>query len=210
MFDSLISESWERRDENPGSLTLFTHRGDYWRGTVESGDMSVTNVLVKEINADNFTVTVDLKDFNPLNRFEQAGFVLFDEELSPSNIIRMTMTYTGPSGKVSNTEVDNQWVQTVRVTNGDPIEPGVRGIRHPELNDHPLPEIVSLRAEIDRINQTCYFFYSSNESAFLPVAEITISDFTPKYIGLVAFQGKTESPFPPIPAKFDEVRMEPR
>lgn len=204
-FDVHDSYWWEKRNVKKGHLTLYTLEGDYWRNSFR-----IPNILIKEIKLKNFSITVEIDSFNPLKPFQQAGFILLGKKLSPQNILRMTVAYSTPSPKVKNPELDNQWVHTLVVKNGEPIEPGVRGIRHPEANNIPLPQSIALRMEIDRQKEVCFFLMRTNIGAFLPIASVDITGFEPKYIGLVAFQGQHENgTVPIIPASFKRVTVEP-
>lgn len=87
---------WMKRGDNPGSLTLYTLKGDNWP---ESGQAAVIrNLLVRNIPCDCFTVELHLKDFIPGQNWQQAGILLSEDTGFTGKSIRVSIEYNDFSG----------------------------------------------------------------------------------------------------------------
>jgi hypothetical protein len=99
--DSLLSRGWfvqskdinywNRRDEKPGHLTLFTLKGDNWPDSASIP--GIRNLLLRKISADCFTAEVQLADFIPLQNWQQAGILLLEDTSFTGKSIRISLAY---------------------------------------------------------------------------------------------------------------------
>jgi beta-xylosidase-like protein len=206
--DSINLDLWNNQKyESNGYLTLETFLGDSFLEN-RMYDPKVINVLAKEISCGSCCeLYVKIVDFNPSQRYQQAGFfVFYDDKTYPS--IRMTLHNRGVvsmikrNGKYSNESliISKEYTERARaysVKNNNVI--------------NPIDSIV-LKMRIE--NNQYFFSHKVDTSANFIDIRSTVIDFpTPKYIGLTAFQGRPEIPYPVypiadvIPAKFEYVKV---
>ena len=224
-LDNLSSQAWELfppaidttafhalNKKGQRYLTLQTSLGDSW---LENKDYEplIRNILTHPLSCGTCCeIKVKIFDFNPYQPYQQAGFFLFyGDEQYPS------LRYTFASNNVENR------VQAVRregkYINGDVIPPvsyrkryGVNKILYRDKGSPYLEQYVDsiiLKLTID--SGEYFFAFKTDEDEYIPVASKDIDLGTPHTIGLAAFQGRPDIPFPVLPvaeilkAKFEYV-----
>ena len=82
---------WEKRDEKPGHLALFTLKGDNW---ANSGNKAgIKNLVMRRINSDCFMVETHLTDFIPKENWQQAGILLSEDSTFKGKMLRLSISY---------------------------------------------------------------------------------------------------------------------
>jgi hypothetical protein len=82
---------WRRRNEQPGSLTLFTLGGDNWHS--RSQTPVVRNLLVRKNGDDCFSTEVHFNDFIPQENWQQAGLLLLEDTVFSGKSLRLSLAY---------------------------------------------------------------------------------------------------------------------
>lgn len=208
--DSVNTDLWIREDTTP-YLRLQTYLGDSY---LENRDYRpyVINILSREIDCgDCCKIQVKLVDFNPYERYQQAGFFLFSgKSVIPS--IRLTFASDSRAGRVSlfyrngtfSTEylVDTEQ-HHIRAL-GYIVDEGI--VRNP---------LDSLVLEIEKAGDEYFFSWKPADQPFIPILSKKLTFGTPRYLGLAAFQGRPDVPYPVYPvadtlaANFEYVRVVP-
>ena len=204
-IDELAKDGWflQNKDtdywgryKDSGYLTLETFEGDSWLNHTKYKPY-VKNVLTKKIYLSSCgSISIKLKNFNPYQRYQQAGFFLYYNNLKTDYPnLRMTYAFSKIKGR------DSGWniIQVVRKHHEFGSEP----LTHKKLNKVEagvhLDTINSLwmRIEIEE-NLYKFSYRTDDEGEYLPIREEFITLPQPTYIGLTAFQGFPLVP-PPIP-----------
>ena len=82
---------WDKRDEKPGHLALFTLKGDNW---ANSGNKAgIKNLVMRRINSDCFMVETHLTDFIPKENWQQAGILLSEDSTFKGKMLRLSISY---------------------------------------------------------------------------------------------------------------------
>jgi hypothetical protein len=84
-------EYWNRRNESPGHLTLFTLKGDNWPDSVNQPD--IRNLLLRKNNANCFVSEIHLSEFVPLQNWQQAGILLLEDTSFAGKSLRLSLVY---------------------------------------------------------------------------------------------------------------------
>ena len=210
-FDAV---SW-RRQPRPGMLALYTLPGDYWVKPAEP--RRITNLLVHELPDANTDVGTRLIDFYPTQNHQQAGFILFNQEKSRLQHVRVAFGFSGPYPD----DPKDLWPDSIPArqeisviyshTNGDISQQPFPIAQVAAERHNPATDTIYLRLALR--GQKCSVYYKTgfpwSQYALLTTAEL---DFPPAYIGLAAFQGWTRDDLSPkgadtIPAFFDWVEV---
>lgn len=213
LFSDVIDRSeFDNVKDLPG-LRLRTFLGG---GHLENDDYEPyqKNFLAYPIECHNCEIEVSITDFNPTERYQQAGLFLFYNE-SPVPSLRCTYVSAGDdehniyqailrTGKYDNTYLC-PWSRY-----GDRI--GVTKVQ----NGVPNIIIDSIVFQLRIKNGETYFFrYKIDEGDYVPVRSMSLDLPTPKYLAMAAFQGRPDVPYPVYPvadsiyARFNYVRVRP-
>ena len=87
---------WNKRNDKPEYLTLYTLRGDNWPDS--SYKPAIKNLLLRKINADCFSTEIHLKDFVPQQNWQQAGILLLEDTAFAGKSVRLSLAYNDFSG----------------------------------------------------------------------------------------------------------------
>jgi Beta xylosidase C-terminal Concanavalin A-like domain len=183
---------WNRRNENPGELTLFTLRGDNWTDSIN--EPGISNLLLTKITSDCFSAEVHMNNFMPVAEWEQAGILLMEDTTFKSKCIRLSVAYNDFFGGYKKPkEIIIQAIST-----------GGKGYNRPEETIHlPVFNIESSAdsllknnmqnsgLRIEKSNGHFRFLYSISPSknfAFKEALNPEI-DFKPGYVGIFALKG---------------------
>ena len=88
--------TWKRRGEQPGCLTLYTLKGDYWPDSMNRP--VIRNLLLRRIPCDCFTLELHLKDFIPHQNWQQAGVLLSEDTGFSGKSMRISIAYNDYNG----------------------------------------------------------------------------------------------------------------
>jgi hypothetical protein len=99
IVQSKESTWWDKRGEFPEHLTLFTLKGDNWPDS--SATPGITNLLLRKINADCFTMEIRLADFFPTQNWQQAGILLMEDTVFSGKSVRLSIAYNDYFGGFS-------------------------------------------------------------------------------------------------------------
>ena len=181
---------WNRRNDNPGHLTLFTLKGDNWPKTGETP--RVQNVLLREIQNDCFRTEVHFNDFVPNSNWQQAGFLLLEDTLFAGKSIRLSLSY------------NNFFVKPGEILIQAIASYGKRDSNLEEFIHLPLfqtgnaterrvaeTNLKNFAFRVEKQGQKFRFLYSASPLDNFSFKEVTTHEFgmTPKYIGLFALKG---------------------
>jgi hypothetical protein len=99
--DSLLSHGWlvqskdltywNRRNQKPGYLTLYTLKGDNWPDSMTIP--GIKNLLLRKVSGDCFTIEVRLSDFIPRQNWQQAGILLLEDSSFTGKSMRVSFAY---------------------------------------------------------------------------------------------------------------------
>ncbi len=196
---------WKRRNEQTGSLTLFTLKGDNWPDSFNKP--GIKNLLVRKISSDCFTAEVHLAGFFPHQNWQQAGILLMEDTNFTGKSLRLSVSYNDFSGGFPKSkeiiiqaiasqgnyfykpeELAHQLIFKLDSTSEDAVKENL--------------EHSALRIEKNGTKfRLLYANGSMGNSAFKEVISKDI-DMKPKYIGLFALRGFVDSSSV-IPVRFD-------
>lgn len=87
---------WPKRGMEPGSLTLYTLKGDNWPDPVEKP--VIRNLVMRRVDCDCWTIELHLKDFVPRQNWQQAGVLLMEDTGFTDRSIRVSIAYNDFGG----------------------------------------------------------------------------------------------------------------
>lgn len=216
--DTANTQIWEQYNGGrSGYITLPTLLGDSW---LENRDYKpgIVNILAHPIQCGPCCeIAVKITDFNPYQRYQQAGFFLyFSEEEVPS--LRFNFAATARSnhlhlvvrdGVRQNRDItplpQNSYRTLISPIKTDPRTQ--RPILQKKINSITLSAII----EGDQF----YYQYQIDDGEIIPVRSGKLEWGAPQYIGLAAFQGRPDIPYPSFPvadvieARFEYVQLIP-
>jgi hypothetical protein len=183
---------WNRRNEKPGMLSLFTLRGDNWPDSVN--EPAIKNLLLRKINSDCFAAEIHLEDFIPKTNWQQAGILLMEDSNFSGITIRLSIAFNNFFGGFNKPgEIIIQAVSS-----------GGRDVNRPEEIAH-IPVFTIADGQEQLVNQNLRYSAlriekNNNHFRFLysisPVENFAFKEaFTkdlliqPRYIGLFALKG---------------------
>lgn len=193
---------WEKRSEKEGHLTLFTLTGDNWSDS--SHDARISNLMIREIDAECFSTEVHFSRFVPDHNWQQAGLLLLEDTLLTSRGIRLSLGYNNFFGGYD--QAPEILIQAI-----SSLEAG--GFRKPEEFIHiPIVKIdTTQRAliqnnlsksalRIEKQGSTFRFLYSTGPLENSAFKEAAVREFklSPKYIGIFAIQGFVDGEVSPV------------
>ncbi len=175
-----------------GRLILKTHLGDSWLEN-EDYEPIVYNILSRKMECgDCCKIVLTISGFNPTQRYQQGGFFLFYDDLDfPS----LRMTYRGDENITS--------VQAAfrddKYSNEDIIhisKYAQRTIVSKVINGIAENPVDSIKLILKIQGNTYFFSKQTDDNKIIPIASQKILMPSPVSIGLAAFQGRPEIPFP--------------
>lgn len=196
--------------------TLATWLGDSWLDNVDYEPI-VQNILAREINCgDCCEIKVKMLDFNPYQRYQQAGIYLFYDEYNAYPSLRYTLTFPILPVRMSpryrmqavwrKAEYHNERLFQSVKTRADAIT---------WKKEDPPYHIDSLIFQIQVKGNQYSFSYKVNEKPPVLILTRLLSLDEPLTLGLAAFQGRPDIPSPifpvadTIPARFEYVEIIP-
>jgi hypothetical protein len=222
-LDSLEKDGWYLFEEyvdtslwdNPlyqsnGYLTLETFLGDSWLAN-ENYEPRILNILTRDLECGKcFSVKVKIVDFNPYQPYQQAGFFIFYGKNQPVPSIRNTIA-TG--GKDVNVEA----VKRFEKYKGEHLFKYKKHIKKWGWvrGQNVIPHLDSMVLELVVSEEDYFFKYKLNEESETYIGHEEIDFGQPHSIGLAAFQGRPDIPYPVrdtadiIPANFEYIKIRP-
>ena len=213
-FIDFDSAYWNQMRDS--SLTLFTQFGEY------SGyppDSTVHNMVIKELACKCCEITVQIIDFNPYSRFQQAGFFLLDKEKGRDKTFRhtvMTMgTDTVPDIRICRHNVFNTRATQVFIYDEGRVHHSTHKIAPDQIYDLKVkPKAIKnifLRTKFHRNSYESSYNLLNKKTNFEKIVKDSFY-FEPFYIGLACLgSGVKAKPFPAsdddIPAYFKFVEV---
>ena len=87
---------WQKRNQLPGFLTLFTLKGDNWPDSLHQP--TIKNLLLRKISSDCFTAETHLSGFMPVQNWQQAGILLLEDTSFTGKSLRLSFSYNDFAG----------------------------------------------------------------------------------------------------------------
>lgn len=170
---------WNKRAETPGTLSLFTLKGDNWPDP--SSKPIIKNLLMRAVPYDCFTAEVHLTDFVPKQEWQQAGIILSEDSTLNSKSIRLSIAYNDFFGGYRGSkEILVQAITSLGSSFGKP-----EGIAHApilfmdSLVHHPvlIHNLKNSALRIEKSGKKFRFLYSGGVTANTAFKEITKQEF---------------------------------
>ncbi|HVU59053.1 MAG TPA: hypothetical protein VHD83_28520 [Puia sp.] len=196
---------WSKRGEDPGSLTLFTLKGDNWPDSAQ-GPM-IHNLLLHPLPCDCWTLEVHLKDFLPRQNWQQAGILLLEDSTLTAKSMRISFAYNDYNGGFPRS--GNIHVQAITSLGNGLDKPEeiahVPLLQMDSVRDHPLilRELTWLSLRIEKQGKRFRILYADGVSENTSFKEVVSHEFAmaPRWVGLFALRGFVDSAAA-IPARF--------
>jgi hypothetical protein len=196
---------WSRRGDHPGSLTLFTLRGDNWPDPAQVP--MIRNLLLHELPCDCWTLEVHLKDFLPRQNWQQAGILLLDDTSLTAKSMRVSFEYNDYNGGFPRSGSILMQAITSLGNGLDKPEEIAHAIllQTDSLRDHPLVlnDLTYLSIRIEKKGDRFRVLFADGVNDNSSFKEVVSHEFamTPRWIGLFAIRGFVDSAGA-IPAQF--------
>ncbi|HZY36483.1 MAG TPA: hypothetical protein VFE53_07540 [Mucilaginibacter sp.] len=203
---------WERRDETAGRLTLFTLKGDNWPDPSAQPEMK--NLLLHEVKSDCFTTEVHLDDFVPAQEWQQAGLLLLEDTVLTGKSIRLSLAFNDNFG--GNKMPSEIYVQVITALGngfGKPEELAHKQLFYLDsIKNNPaiMKNLENSALRIEKHGNLFRFLYSGGAAENGAFREIASQEFAikPKYIGIFAIKGFTNSAIVPVHFKLFKLSSE--
>lgn len=186
---------WNKRNEKPGYLTLYTLKGDNW--SLGKNNANIKNLLLRKISSDCFAVETHLSEFVPEADWQQAGILLSEDSTFTGRMIRFTILYNSFFGGYQlQPEIS---VQVVASSNSG-IQSKPEEIAQLSLfKVNPGDSLVAYNLKtsalkIEKRGNHFRFLYIASpvESFAYKEAASADLDIKPAYVGIFAIQGWAE------------------
>jgi hypothetical protein len=193
IIKSVDTTWWNKRNEKPGHLTLFTLRGDNW--ALGENQAGIKNLLMRKVISDCFMVEIHLTNFIPIQNWQQAGILISEDSTFTGKMIRLSISYnnyfggykkpaeiiiqaisSSESGSLSKPE------ECVHLSLFN-IETGVKSLAESNLANSAL--------KIEKKGNHFRFLYSAAPIESFTFKEAASGDFNiqPKYVSIFSIQG---------------------
>jgi hypothetical protein len=209
IIKSIDTESWQKRNEKPGHLTLFTLRGDNWSDS--ENPAKIKNLLMRELNSDCFIVETHLSDFVPVQNWQQAGILLSEDSTFTGRMIRLSISYNDFFGGYKHLpEIIIQIVGSSPAgTQSKPEEIAHFSLQNIEPGQEQLVRnnLAKTALKIEKRNNHFRFLYAAGPIENFAFREVASADFNIRlrYVSIFAIQGWAQD-INPIPACFDSFK----
>lgn len=208
---SIDTTYWEKNNEKPGHLTLYTLKGDNWPDSIHQGE--IKNLLLKKIESECFVVETHLTAFIPRKNWQQAGIILLEDSNFKGKSIRVSLAYNDYTGGYPKArEILIQTITSLGNTHNKPEEIAHLPLFKPDSDK--ADSIVSQNLHhfafrIEKEQNKFRFLYATGAMKNSAFKEIVSHEFkmTPSYVGLFAIKGFVEGKDNIIPAYIDYFSM---
>jgi hypothetical protein len=197
---------WKRRSEKPGHLALFTLRGDNWKNA--ENEAHISNLIMRRIQSECFTVEIHLTEFMPRHNWQQAGILLSEDSTLGGKMLRLSISYNDFFGGYERPpEIIIQAVSSAESGNqSKPEEIAHFVLFNIEEDKKALVEtnLETSALKIEKMGGQFRFLYTSGPMESFAFKEIISKEISihPRYIGIFAIQGWTDG-LDCMPAYFD-------
>jgi len=197
---------WNKRAAIPGQLTLYTLGGDNWPDPSSKPD--IKNLLLRKIPGDCFTAEVHLKNFIPRQEWQQAGILLLEDTSFTGKSIRLSLAYNDVFGGIEKPrEILIQAITSLGNNFGKPEEIAHKPIFYIDsMRFHPqvIDNLQNTALRIEKHGNKYRFLYAGGTRENGAFTEVVSKEFDmkPRYIGLFAIKGFTNSDIMPVSFKF--------
>lgn len=201
---------WDKRNDKPGHLSLYTLRGDNWN--LGDNHARISNILMRKMNSECFIAEIHLSNFIPRQNWQQAGILLCEDSTFTGKMIRLSISYNDYFGgydkpaeiiiqAVSSSESGGQSkpeeiVHLPLFT----IESGINSLTKSNLSKSAL--------KIEKKGNHFRFLYSAGPIESFAFKEASSGDYNiqPKYVAIFSMQGWADNE-DYIPACFDSFSL---
>ena len=204
---------WNKRGKTPGDLTLYTLRGDNWPDPASK--LGVKNLLLRPILSDCFTAEVHIKNFVPREEWQQAGILLLEDTSFTGKSIRLSLAYNDNFGGIKKSgEILIQAITSLGNDFGKPEEIAHKTIFDSDsISKNPLliKNLDNSALRIEKHGNKYRFLYAGGTSENAAFKEVVSQEFDmkPKYIGIFALKGFTNSNNVPVSFRFFRITSDP-
>ena len=182
---------WNRRNEQPAQLSLFTLQGDNWPDSLHAP--GIRNLLLRKIAADCFTAEVHLENFVPAANWQQAGILLLEDTAFAGKSVRLSIAYNDYTGGLPiQKQVLVQAITSLGSRFLTPEETAHTPVFFPDSSKSFLIQnLHSTALRIENNGKKLRLLYSGGQGGNPAFKEIVSQDFdfNPRYIGLFALKG---------------------
>lgn len=187
---------WNKRNENPGYLTLFTLKGDNWPDSVNRP--AIRNLLLRKNVSGCFSTEIHLSEFVPAQNWQQAGILLLEDTSFAGKSLRLSFVYNDFYGGFPQSK---EIIIQAIISNGKDFD------KPEEITHQLLFKLDSTNEALVKQNlqhsalriekngtrfRLLYANGSMPNSAFKEIISGDI-DMDPKFIGLFALKGFVDS-----------------
>ncbi|MCX6254672.1 MAG: hypothetical protein NTV31_09390 [Bacteroidia bacterium] len=206
IIKSADSAWWNKRNEKPGHLALYTLRGDNWAlGENPSG---IKNLLLRRVTSDCFMVEIHLTNFIPEQNWQQAGLLLSEDSTFTGKMLRLSISFNDFfGGFVKPPEILIQAISSSESgLRSKPEEIAHLSLFNLDPGKKSLVEnnLAKSALKIEKKGSHFRFLYSASPMESFTFREAVSGDFNiqPKYVGIFSIQGWADNRNY-IPAYFD-------
>ncbi len=193
---------WDKRSSTPGRLSLFTLKGDNWPDPTAKPE--IKNLLLREITTDCFTAEVHLDNFVPKQEWQQAGILILEDTVLTRKSIRLSLAFNDNfGGRKMPSEIYVQVITSLGNGFGKPEELAHKSLFYLDsIRNNPtlLKNLLNSALRIEKNGSKFRFLYSGGVNENDAFREIISQEFDmkPKYIGIFALKGFTNSATVPV------------
>ncbi len=197
---------WSKRTEKPGELTLYTLKGDNWPDP--KSNPIIKNLLLRPTPSDCFTAEVHIDSFIPKEEWQQAGLLLLEDTLLTGKSIRLSLAYNDYFGGMKRPrEILIQAITSLGNGFGKPEEIAHKVLFYPDsisTNQVLTKNLENSALRIEKHGNKYRFLYAGGTTENAAFKEVVTQEFDmqPKYIGIFAIKGFTNSNTVPVRFKY--------
>jgi hypothetical protein len=213
LIKSKDSSYWNRRGENTGQLTLFTLKGDNWPDPASKSN--IKDLLLRQLTSDCFTAEVHIKDFIPKQEWQQAGMLIVEDTTFAGKSIRLSLAFNDNFGGMKKPpEILIQVITYLGNGFGKPEEIAHKPIFYTDsTSNNPLliKNLENSALRIEKHGNKYRFLYAGGTIENGAFKEVVSQEFDmkPKYIGIFAIKGFTNSENVPVSFRFFRITNDP-
>lgn len=199
---------WQKRNQLPGLLTLFTLNGDNWPDSLHQP--AIKNLLLRKISSDCFTAETHLSGFMPFQNWQQAGILLLEDTSFTGKSLRLSFSYNDFAGGFPKSrEIIVQAITSNGKYFDKPEEVAHQVIFQLDSSNEALvrQNLLHSALRIEKQGNKFRLLYangSMTNSAFKEIGSHEV-EMRPRFIGLFALKGFVDG-HDAIPARFDFFR----
>ena len=206
------TQFWNKRNEEPNTLLLFTLTGDNWPDSAHQP--GIKNLLFRKINSACFTAELHLQDFFPKAEWQQAGILLMEDTSYSSKSLRLSIAYNDFFGGYAKPK--EVIIQAI-TSSGNGLSQPEEIVHLPVFTLDPDNEslvknnLAYSALRIEKSGNRFRLLYSCTPNKNFAFKEAAVSDFNfqPKYIGIFALQGFVNTKNY-LPVKFTSFALAPQ